>query len=146
MQSTALRSSGHEAQTAPSSEEPPVVEQGLGSTAVWSEMASPSRESQLTPIAEAPGKEVRWSEEDNPLEYNVQSEHNIIHEIPEDFNTTPVEPEQSYTTAPVSFGPLVGYSISRMPSPNVCVGKGKGCAVPLPPQGKGSSSHWDKRE
>jgi hypothetical protein len=49
-------------------------------------------------------------------------------------------------TTPVSFGPLVGSSISRTPSPNVCVGKGKGCAAPLLPQGEGSSLCWDKRE
>jgi hypothetical protein len=89
---------------------------------------------------------VRQPEEDNPPEYSVQSEHDIIREIPEDIDVTPVEPEQSFTTAPVSFGPVAGSSTFRSPSPDVRVDKGKGRAEPPPSQGEGSSSRWSERE
>jgi hypothetical protein len=123
-----------------------VPEQSLGSAAAQPEATSPSRESQLTPIAEATGEEVRQPEEDNPPEYSVQSEHDIIREIAEDIDVTPVEPEQSFTTAPVSFGPVAGSSTFRSPSPDVRVDKGKGRAEPPPSQGEGSSSRWSERE
>ena len=159
-QGSSQRPSVHEEQTAPPSEEQPVEEQSLGSAGAQPETdnpheegrplrfatASPSGESRLTPIAEIIGEGMRLSDEDNPPEYSVQAEHDTFREIPEDFDITPPEPEQSYMTAPVSFGPVAGPSTNRPPSPKARVDKGKGRAVFAPPRGESSSSHWSERE
>jgi hypothetical protein len=65
-------------------------------------------ESSLSSIFEGPGKEIEQSKWDDSHEDNANSDHGTIHEIMEEFDTTQNDPEQSFSTAPISIGLSAG--------------------------------------
>jgi hypothetical protein len=102
-------------------------------------------ESLLSSIFKGPGKEIEQSEWDDSHEDNMNSNHGIIHEITEEFDTTQNDPEQSFLTAPISIGPSAGPVSITLPS-KVRLDKGKGHARSTPVQEEGSPQHRNKRE
>ena len=132
----------HEAQAISQSEEQPAVEQ---ESTIVPPVTSISEPSSLTPLAEAIGEEGKASFEDNPSEKLAQKESKTPHEFPGGFAISHQEPEQQFTTAPVSPGSNQSTSsvdVRSTPLPNVCRDKGKGWKVEISPIGEGSTFYW----
>ena len=129
----------HKAQAIPQSEEQPAVEQ---ESAITPPVTSISEPSSLTPFAEAIGEEGKASFEDNPSEKLAQKESKTPHEFPGGFAISHQEPEQQFTTAPVSPGSNQSTSsvdVRSTPPPNVRRDKGKGRKIEISPIGEGST-------
>jgi hypothetical protein len=133
----------HDPQNTPPQEETLNLTQDCFITQLTS--ADTPDESPLSSIFEGPGKEIEWSEWDDSHKDNANSDHGTIHEIMEEFDTTQNDPEQSFSTAPISIGPSAGPVSITLPS-KVRLDKGKGHAQSTLVQEEGSPWHWNERE
>jgi hypothetical protein len=96
------------------------------------------RTADISPVEDAKPEGGSTPDGDSP------SEHGTIRDIPEEVETSQCDQEQSYTTAPASFGPSSDPYATKS-SPNVYADKGKGCVRNIMPQNSGSPLSWSER-
>jgi hypothetical protein len=95
-------------------------------------------ESSLLSLLEGPSKNIPQSDKGTPVDVNMDSNHETIHEITEDFNTSEYDQEQSFSTTPLSLGSSVGPTVVTRPL-EIRKDKGKGCACSTSSKESGTS-------